>query len=78
MYIPTRAHFKHLLEMGLGYLHIQRGVCCSSYFDGLMPDASGSGTSNNRAPAFLFIQTNLIAMMESVAMTADGSNLRQY
>ncbi len=30
MYIPIRAHFKLLLEMGLGYLHIQRGVCCSS------------------------------------------------
>ncbi len=22
MYIPIRAHFRHLLEMGLGYLHI--------------------------------------------------------
>ncbi len=58
MYIPTRAHFKHLLEMGLGYLHIQRGVCCSSYFDGLMPDASGSGTSNDKAPRFSFAQTD--------------------
>ena len=55
MYIPIRAHFKHPLEMGLGYLHIQRGVCCSSYFDGLcqMPQVAGRVTI--RLPAFLFI-----------------------
>ena len=60
MYIPLGLISGLRLGMGLGYLHIQRGVCCSSYFDGLMPDASGSGTSNDKAPRFSFAQTNLM------------------
>ncbi len=32
MYIPIRAHFKRLLEMGLGYLHMQRGSLRYSFY----------------------------------------------
>lgn len=59
MYIPTRTHFKHLLEMGLGYLHIQRGVGVARSGDIASSTATGCGTSNNEAPAFLFTLTKL-------------------
>lgn len=69
-----------LLEMGWNYcIYILRGAVyhCSFYYIGLW-SASKSGMSKGVAPAFLFTQTNLIAIMELVAVKADGSNFRQY
>ncbi len=53
MYIPIRAHFKHMLEMGFGYLHIQRGVEVTRSGDIASSTATGCGTSNDKAPAFI-------------------------
>ena len=53
MYIPIRAHFKHMLEMGFGYLHIQRGVEVARSGDIASSTATGCGTSNDKAPAFI-------------------------
>ena len=73
MYIPIRAHFKLLLEMGLGYLHIQRGVEVARSGDIASSTATGCGTSNDKTPRFSFIPH--YCHLESMAEKADGSNI---
>lgn len=71
MYIPIRAHFRHLLEMGLGYLHITAWSLLLNPVSWARPKALNSGASNDKDSRFSFCpnQSNC-AISESMAMKA--------
>ncbi|MCM1504742.1 MAG: hypothetical protein NC127_06060 [Muribaculum sp.] len=74
MYIPIRAHFKHTLGMGLGYLHITAWSLLLNPVSWARPKALNSGASNDKGSRFSFHRKPIkIAMSESVAVRARDS-----
>lgn len=59
MYIPIRAHFRHMLEMGLGYLHIGVESKLLVLTIKASSKATSCGTSNDKAPAFFIYQHHI-------------------
>lgn len=69
MYIPIRAHFKHLsLEWVWGICIYSVESVARPWHDGQVRRPWNSGTSNNKAPRFSFAQTNLICHPEPMAV----------
>ena len=71
MYIPIRAHFRHLLEMGLGYLHITAwSRSCSFWRLKQVRRLRVAGRVMIRLPLFFCPNQSNCAMSESMAVKA--------